>query len=445
MYRFDRPQRSYWEATAGRAELHDGALVADHSCEVVIIGGGYTGLSAAYHLARDHGIETRVLEAGHIGWGASGRNGGFCGIGGSSLGMRRQIRKYGQDNVRHFYQTQVDAVELVREIVIDESIDVQMAGDAELEIAHSPGAFQSLKQHAEMQRRLLGLDADVMSSDEFRYQYFDSSELFGAIRLRPHFGLHPFRYLRGLAAAAERHGAVLHSDSEVLVWRKSGNEHQLSTAAATIKCKYVIMATNGFMPENLNAAFYGRPLPMISAIVVTRPLGEAEISAQRWKTRCCAINSRKLMNYFRLLPDGRFLFGGRGSSSGSNPLAERTYADITAAMRRFWPLWKEAQIDFRWHGLVCFTRRQTPSVGRLEEDPSIFFGFGFHGNGVNTATWTGRQIAGWLAKETRDESSVPDSLPVMMRGISGRFPLPRLRRHYLQARLAMFQLADRLS
>lgn len=445
MYRFDEPQPSYWEATAGRVELRAEPLTADDFCEVAIIGGGYTGLSAAYHLAKDYDIEARVLDAGHIGWGASGRNGGFCSIGASTLGTSRQIEKYGQDNVRDFYQSQVDAVELVRSIIQEEGIDAEMVGDAELEIAHSKKAFEEMKRHAEIQFRLLGLDADVVTADQFRQKYFDSTEQFGAARLRPTFGLHPMRYIRGLAAATENHGVSLHRSSEIVSWQKDGNDHVLHTRSARLRCKYVIMATNGFMPEHINSEFCARPLPMISAIVVTRPLTDAELSAHRWKTMTPAITSRKLMNYFRLLPDNRFMFGGRGSSSGSDALAGKTYDRIVARLGQLWPAWKGIQIEYRWHGLVCFTRRQTPSVGRLPDDPSVFFGFGYHGNGVNTSTWTGKQIADWLATSSRWQASPPDSLPVMVRELSERFPFPALRRHYLQARLVLFKLADWLS
>jgi len=95
MYRFGDPEPSYWEATQGDSKLVAKPLVGNEQCEVAVIGGGYTGLSAAYHLCRDHQVDTRVLEAGHIGWGASGRNGGFCSIGGSSLDIDNMIRSYG--------------------------------------------------------------------------------------------------------------------------------------------------------------------------------------------------------------------------------------------------------------------------------------------------------------------------------------------------------------
>lgn len=445
MYRFDRAQPSYWEATAEETEVLAEPLPADDSCEVAIIGGGYTGLSAAYHLARHHNIEARVLEAGHIGWGASGRNGGFCSIGGSSLGTKRQIRKYGQETVRHFYQSQVDAVELVRSIIQDEGIDAQMVGDSELVVAHSEKVFDELKRLTEIQCRSLGLDADVISAEEQRRENFDSTEQFGAARLRPTFGLHPMRFVLGLAAATENRGAKLHPDSEVLSWEKNGNEHILRTRNATLRSKYVVMATNGFMPEQLHADFRARSVPLISAIVVTRPLTDSELAAHHWQTMTPAITSRALMNYFRLLPDRRLMFGGRGSSTGQDAAANQTYDRLGRRLRQLWPAWKDVRIDYRWHGLICMTLRQTPCVGRLQDDPSVFFGFGYHGNGVNTSVWTGKQIADWLANSSLDDASAPASLPAMVRDLSGRFPLPRLRRHYLQARIALFRLTDWLS
>ena len=445
MYRFDRPQPSYWEACAGQTDLLAKPLAADARCEVAVIGGGYTGLSTAYHLAKYHNIEARVLDAGHIGWGASGRNGGFCSIGGSSLGTARLINRYGVDIVRHYYQSQVDAVELVRSIIQDERIDAQMVADAELKIAHSKKAFSELRQHAEIQFRSLGLDADVIPAEAFKGQYFDSTEQFGASRIRPTFGLHPMRYILGLAAATENHGVKLHPDSEVVAWEKSDGEHLLRTRNATLKSKYVVMATNGFMPETLIPEFHARSLPMISAIVVTRPLTDSELSAHHWTTTTPAITSRRLMNYFRLLPDNRFMFGGRGSSTGQDAAADKTYDRLVGRLRQLWPAWKDVQIDYKWHGLICMTSRQTPCIGRLPDDPSVFFGFGYHGNGVNTSTWSGKQIADWLGNRSREDATVPDSLPVMVRELSGRFPLAALRRHYLQARIALFRLTDWLN
>jgi glycine/D-amino acid oxidase-like deaminating enzyme len=442
MYRFEVPQQSYWEATRAGIALAAAPLAASERCDVAIIGGGYTGLSAAYHLARDHGIAARVLEAGHIGWGASGRNAGFCGIGGTSLSLKQMLGKYGLEETRRFYRAQVDAVELVRQILSDEAIDADARGEVELEVAPSAKTFAGLARHAARQRELLGLDNRILSPGEFRERYFNSTELHGAVVQRPAFSLHPMRYLLGLAAAAERHGAILHPRTEVLEWSKTGAEHVLVTRGGTLRASSVMFATNGFMPEHLHKGFYGRPLPMISAIVVTRPLTADELAAQGWKTIEQAITSRRILNYYRLLPDNRLLFGGRGHATGSDAGATETFAALSRRIGDMWPRFKEVPIDYRWHGLICITLRLTPAIGRLADDRSVLFAYGYHGNGVNTATWSGKQLAHCIAGAGGDR--LLDSLPAMVRGISPRFPFARLRLRYLQARLAMFRLQDAL-
>ena len=134
LYRFDEAQPSYWEETAGDRKLAAQPLASDERCDVAVIGGGFTGLSAALHLARDFGIDVRVLEAGHIGWGASGRNGGFCSVGGTKLSIQAQLNRFGGDETRRYYQSQVDAIELVRELGQEEAIDFQLQGDGEMTV-----------------------------------------------------------------------------------------------------------------------------------------------------------------------------------------------------------------------------------------------------------------------------------------------------------------------
>lgn len=437
LYRFDTPQQSYWEATRGDVQFDAPPLATNESCDIAIIGGGYTGLSTALHLARDHNTDVRVLEAGHIGWGASGRNGGFCAIGGTGLHRSALIRSVGLQSARAFYQASSDAVGLVRELAGEEGIDYQAQGNAEIEVAHTPKAAASLNSDHRVLTNALGIDAELLSAEECRERLFDSSETFGALISRPAFALHPLRYCLGLAAAASRRGAVLHSHSRVVDWEKRDGWHLLTTAGGTVRARRVVHACNGFVQEDLSEAFYGRTLPIISAIVVTRPLTREELDAQHWVTEDPAINSRLMLNYFRLLPDKRLLFGGRGHTSGHVEGEAETYANNIATLQRIWPAWRGIDVEYRWHGLICFTATLRPSLGRLDEDKSVFFSFGYHGNGVNMATWSGKYLAQWIAT-----GRCPAQLPKIITGLPRKFPLPKLRARVFRLAVSIAKWRD---
>ena len=439
LYQFDRAQPSYWEATADTDTVESAALAADASCDVAIIGGGYTGLSAALHLARDYGADVRLLEAGHVGWGASGRNGGFCCVGGTGMHRDELVSLAGLDAARAYYAAQERAVELVRSLIDEEGIDCDVLGEAEVEIAHTPRAFERLREDHALMTGPFGGDAELFNAAEARERFYDSTETYGALSGGPAFGLHPLKYCIGLAQAAVEHGARLHAHSEVLDWSRSETgKHRLETKGGTLTANRVIFATNGFMPEQLHPAFHGRAMPVISAIVVTRPLTDDEWNAQGWRSNEPTINARRLLNYFRRLPDGRFLFGGRGDVIGSPARERQTYAWLERRLREIWPAWRDVAIDYRWHGLICTTATLRPSIGRLEDDDSVFFGFGYHGNGVNTATWTGQQLAEWAGRNRQ-----PEGLPDIVNGLSRRYPLPAFRRSFLRFALFAARQLDR--
>ncbi len=215
--------------------------------------------------------------------------------------------------------------------------------------------------------------------------------------------------------------------------------HRIRTAAGTLRARKVIFSTNGFMPEGLRPEFYARTMPVISAIIVTHPLTEDRLAAHAWQTSATAANSRRIINYFRLLPDKRFLFGGRGHAS-SHPDGERqTHARLEAMLKAIWPGWSELQVDYGCRGLVCLTGSLCPSSGRLDGDNSVYLGYGYHGNGVNTATWNGKKLADWIGT-----GRAPD-LPDIVRGMAQKFPLASLRLKYLRLAIGVSAWLDRRS
>ena len=443
LYRFDEAQPSYWEASAPDPNLQAGPLSGSQSCDVAIIGGGYTGLSAALHLARDYDIDVRVLEAGHIGWGASGRNGGFCSMGSTKQSFARQIRNFGLEQTRFFYRWSAEAVEFVRSLGQDEDIDYLPQGDGEYVVAESPKYFAGLCEEAEYMRRELGIDVEVVSQDEFREQGYDAPHQHGAILIRPTFGLHPLRYCHGLARVAERHGANLHPRSRVLRWHKDGAMHVLETESGELRAQRVILTGNGFMPEHLHRGIADRPLPLQSQIVVTRAMSKEERKERGWYSENPSINSKINFFYYRILSDGRLLLGARGNPVGDPDGADRTFTSMKQSIARMWPRLADIEYEYQWRGLVCLAMNFRPSIGRMPEDPSIYFGYGYHGVGVSTASWSGYELAKWMAGSKPDDQLLPEHLPAIIRGRSPKFPLAFLRRQYIRAGLFYYRILDR--
>ncbi len=438
VYDDTRPVESYWEADAPAPIEGLRPLEGEESCDVAVIGGGYTGLSAALHLARDHGVDVRVLEAGHIGWGASGRNGGFCCLPASKLSIRGMIARYGLDETKRFYAAQLDGMELVRALGDDEDIDYRRCGDGNLIVAHAPGRFKELEEEAEALTRLFGIKTTLYGRAAFAEVGHDSSEQFGGMHMAAGFALDPLRFAAGLGRAARRRGAVLHPHSRVLDWRRENGRHRLVTAGGSLAARRVVVATNGFTREGLHPAFDGRILPALSNIVTTRPLTADELAAHNWRTDNPICNTRQLLFYYRLLPDRSFLFGARGDTTGRPEQGARMKAWMARRLGEVFPYWRDVPIRHFWRGLVCFTRDLTPAVGRLADDPSVWYAYGYHANGVNTAPWTGRAVARLIAGR---ESEQP-VLPAVMAGPAPRFPLAALRPWYLRGAMLYYRMTD---
>jgi glycine/D-amino acid oxidase-like deaminating enzyme len=429
------PVPSWWRDSVATPPAEVAPLQGEVEADVAIIGGGYTGLSAAYHLAKDFGIKAVVLERAYPGWGASGRNGGFCCMGGSKLGWKKIITTYGLEDARAFYQAQMDSVGLVADLLAAEGIDADRTGTGDVALAHRESMVADLATDAKFMANAFGARHTMLDRDGLKAQGLAGPHFHGGVAGEVGFGLNPFKYVTGLARAAASRGAILTAQSPVTGWKRETYGHRLTTPQGSVRAAKVLIATNGYTPEDLHPEFGGRLLPALSSIVVTRPITEAERAAAGWTSTAPSYDLLNLLHYFRLLPDGRFMFGGRGGVSAEPGALARQSARIEAAFRRYYPAWASVEITHRWSGFVCLAMDLVPHVGTWEDEPGTYYAMAYHGNGVALGTWSGRAIA-------RQIGTGEAQTPKMLRRPPPRFPLAFLRPLYLRGAYVKFGLED---
>ncbi len=423
---FNAPVESYWEESADPLGLDLQPLKQNLHCDVAIIGGGYTGLSAAIELA-ENGLEVCLLEAGHIGWGASGRNGGFACIGSHKLSYTTMIKRYGLNATKDFYSAMRDSVELVADNATRHNIDIGKHGSGEVTLAHLPNRLEELYKDQEFSKATFGEDSKLLSVEDLKEQGLHGPHFHGGLKRPTGFGIQPLNYARGLARAAHKAGAKLFPRSKLIRWEQQGGKHILYTDEGRLSAKQVIVATNGYTPEDVSTYHAGRILPAMSNIIVTRPLSDDELQEQGWTTSTMACDSRQLLNYFRLLPNKRFLFGGRGGTDSSNGSAADYRQHITQTFHHLFPAWAKAEITHFWRGHVCLSYDRVPYVGPLDDNKTVWTALAYHGNGVAMGSWSGRTLARMMQNKTANTK-----VPAVITRRLAKFPLPMFRPYYLK-------------
>ncbi|WP_026261683.1 NAD(P)/FAD-dependent oxidoreductase [Kiloniella laminariae] len=429
--------KSYWMDSAPEIAPFP-ALDKDDSCEIAVIGSGYSGMMAAYHLQQRHGVEVRVLEAAQPGWGASGRNGGFCCMGAAKLSYQQIIGRYGLDNARAFFQIQKESVAFVGSFLDEHQIAADQTGQGEISLAHKASIMEDFRREQNFLRSTFTHETHLLTADQLKEQGLKSS-LFGGLHNPVGFGLHPLKYARGLAEELRQKNVKIYGDSPVLRWRRDGKYHILQTPNGSLKATQVVLATNGYTPEDLSEDARGKLLPALSSILVTRPLSEIEIKQQGWHSTTTVYDSRILLHYFRLLPDGRFLFGGRGGTDASPEGRQAAEKHLRYDFEKMFPEWASVEHTHFWQGFVCLTNDLIPYIGPLNMDRSAWAALAYHGNGVAMASWAGQALADEIVGKDKGRSS---ALPAMLNRNFSRFPLPPLRLAYLKAAYLYYQLKD---
>jgi glycine/D-amino acid oxidase-like deaminating enzyme len=414
-------EHCYWPGTVDAPDYPKAAGTL--TCDTAIIGAGFTGLSAALHLAQD-GVDTVVLDAQTPGWGASGRNGGFCCLGGSAASNSILKQLYGEPARQEFRNTERLAVELVADLIKSHKIKADTHSKGETIMAHTAKAMRGFEAEAAVIEADYDVTPTVIAASDLAANGM-TGPFHGGLTIPIGFGLNPMKYALGLAGAATHSGARIYRHSPVQRIDQSGG-FTLNTPDATITCKRLIVATNGYSSDDLPDWMRGRYLPTQSNVIVTRPLSDEEITAQGWSTAQMSYDDRFFMHYFRLMPNRQFLFGMRGgliSSPRSNAAMHRT---IRAHFERMFPAWAHVHTPYSWNGLLSISRDLTPYAGPIPSMPGAFTALSYHGNGVAMGSYAGALLAD-LAQGKPPRAPYPK----IMQTPPKRFPLGRLRRAIL--------------
>lgn len=424
----------WWDQTIDAPERPE--VKGDHRCDVAVIGGGFTGISAALHLA-EAGVSVAVLEQRYVGFGASGRNGGFCCLGGGMLSNTQLDGVVGRDGRMAWRGAERDAITLVEDLVRKHGIDVDRHSDGETQLAHRPRDFEAMHHEVAEYEENYGLKARLTPPDALTEEGL-SAGFHGAISIPSGFGLNPRKYILGLAQAATEAGAQIFHGSGVTGITRRPEGYVLDTPQGRVFAQKVIIGTNGYSSEDLPNWLAGRYMPTQSSIIVSRPLTQSELGAQGWTSGQACYDTRHLLHYFRLMPDNRMLFGVRGGLLATPGSEARALRRARADFDRMFPTWRDVETPYGWSGLVCIARDRMPFVGEVPDQPGMFAGLCYHGNGVAMASYSGALLAD-LVQEKTPRVGYPD---VMKRPLA-KFELGRYRRAVMPIAYAGFALSDR--
>lgn len=309
---------TYWIGSAGAPPEDDGPVSGDIDVDVVVVGSGYTGLSCAIHLAKEHGIQATVLEANTVAWGCSTRNGGQAQISSGRLKRSQWIDRWGVDVAKKMHAEIVEAFDVFRDPIGSGEFDCEPQDGGHFYIAHKPGVMPKLEKESKLLNDVFGYDSRIMGRDELHEKFVKDQEAAGAMFKPYGISIHAAKLAFGYINLARKLGATIHPASPVMGWKVVDGVHHLTTPGGTVRARSVALATAGYTPAALNNRTKNRLMPILSNSITTRPLDDDEKEACGFQVRSPLTDTRTLRHYYRFLPDDRVQIGSRSAVTGDD-------------------------------------------------------------------------------------------------------------------------------
>ncbi len=390
----------YWHEGAGPApgtETNPPAKV-----DVAIVGAGYTGLSAALHLARA-GRHVAVLDAESVGFGASSRNGGMVGPGLHKLGISGLINAYGENRAVALLREGLNAVDHLEAFIAAENINCDLVLTGRFRGARTALQYDALLRECDWLRARIALPTHPVTRAEQRSE-IGSDFYRGGVVYERDGGVHPRKLLLGLAERATGAGVQIIAPCAVTAMQQETTGTTLHTTGGSVAAREVVLATNGYS-DRRSPAMNARVVPLETGACAVGPLTPAQMAELSPKGRMHGESGRVFM-WYRPTPDGRsFIFGGRSGAGNMTPDARRrAYMN---AICRVYPQLETAPISHYWSGLIAMTVDHSPHLGHHD---GIWMAGGYNGSGVTRSLYFGTKLARRMLGEA-DADTAFDSLP----------------------------------
>jgi glycine/D-amino acid oxidase-like deaminating enzyme len=388
---------TYWIGTAGAPPADDGPVTRDIDVDVAIVGSGYTGLSCAIHLAKEHGISATVLEANGVAWGCSTRNGGQAQISAGRLKRSEWIQRWGVDVAKRLHVEISDAFELFRDLIRSPEIDCEPQDGGHLYIAHRAKVMPRLESESRLLNEVFGYRTRILGREEVHRDFIHDEEAAGAMLEPDGMGIHAGKLAFGYLALARKLGAKVHTGSPVLGCESRDGVHYLTTPGGTVRARAVCFATGGYTAPGLHPLTKHRLMPILSNSIVTRVLTDAEREACGFRTKIPLTDTRTLRHYYRQMPDGRVQIGSRSAITGADAANPKHLDRLLAGLYRKFPALRGIDLDYSWWGWVDVSHDMMPRIARPDPKLSVFYAMGYGGNGVMYSAQAGRRMAAMAA------------------------------------------------